>query len=122
LKLLRDTIAADRYPLSPRVRSLRAILDKLDPPADPNKIDLRRPHGTRRMAGMDEHDWHRRVEAVREQVETASIGIIIGASLMVFTPVSVTQALGLGNERAAGLKVALVAAAVWLAFRIMRIK
>ena len=70
---------------------------------------------------MDEHDWHRRIEAVREQVETASIGIIIGASLMVFTPVSVTQALGLGNERATGLKVALVAAAVWLAFRIMRI-
>ena len=31
--LLRDTIAADRYPLSPRVRSLKAILDKLDPPA-----------------------------------------------------------------------------------------
>jgi hypothetical protein len=69
---------------------------------------------------MDEHDWHRRVEAVREQVERAAIGIIIGASLMVFTPVSVTQALGLGNERAAGLKVALIAAAVWLAFRIMR--
>jgi hypothetical protein len=68
---------------------------------------------------MDEHDWHRRVEAVREQVETASIGIIIGASLMVFTPVGVTQALGLGNERATGLK-ALVAAAVWLVFRIMR--
>jgi hypothetical protein len=41
---------------------------------------------------MDEHDWHRRVEAVREQVETASIGLIIGASLMVFTPVSITQA------------------------------
>ena len=31
--LLRATIAADRYPLSPRVRSLQAILDKLDPPA-----------------------------------------------------------------------------------------
>jgi hypothetical protein len=31
--LLRDTIAADRYPLSPRVRSLKVILDKLDPPS-----------------------------------------------------------------------------------------
>jgi hypothetical protein len=31
--LLRDTIAADRFPLSPRVRSLKAILDKLEPPA-----------------------------------------------------------------------------------------
>jgi hypothetical protein len=30
--LLRDTIAADRFPLSPRVRSLKAILDKLEPP------------------------------------------------------------------------------------------
>ena len=31
--LLRETIAADRFPLSPRVRSLKAILAKLDPPA-----------------------------------------------------------------------------------------
>jgi hypothetical protein len=30
---LRETIAADRFPLSPRVGSLKAILDKLDPPA-----------------------------------------------------------------------------------------
>ena len=30
--LLRDTIAADRFPLSPRVRGWRAILDKLEPP------------------------------------------------------------------------------------------
>jgi hypothetical protein len=30
--LLRDTIAADRFPLSPRVRRMRAILDKLEPP------------------------------------------------------------------------------------------
>jgi hypothetical protein len=31
--LLRETIAADRFPLSPRVRRWRAILDKLEPPA-----------------------------------------------------------------------------------------
>lgn len=31
--LLRETIAADRFPLSERIKSLRAILDKLDPPA-----------------------------------------------------------------------------------------
>jgi hypothetical protein len=30
--LLRETIAADRFPLSPRIKSLKAILDKLDPP------------------------------------------------------------------------------------------
>jgi hypothetical protein len=28
-ELLRDTIAADRFPLSPRIRRLKAILDKL---------------------------------------------------------------------------------------------
>ena len=31
--LLRATIAADRFPLSPRVRRWKAILDKLEPPA-----------------------------------------------------------------------------------------
>ena len=30
--LLRETIATDRYPLSPRIRQLRSILDKLAPP------------------------------------------------------------------------------------------
>ena len=31
--LLRQTIAADRFPLPPRIRKLQAILDKLVPPA-----------------------------------------------------------------------------------------
>lgn len=31
--LLRQAIDTDRYPLSPRVRRLRAILDKIEPPA-----------------------------------------------------------------------------------------
>jgi hypothetical protein len=31
-RLLRKAIDEDRYPLSPRIRSLQAILDKLDPP------------------------------------------------------------------------------------------
>ena len=31
LKLLRDTIAADRYPLSPRIQNLKSVLAKLDP-------------------------------------------------------------------------------------------
>ena len=30
--LLRDTIAADRFPLSPRIKRMRSILDKLEPP------------------------------------------------------------------------------------------
>lgn len=31
-RLLRNTIDADRYPLSPRVRTWQAILDKIEPP------------------------------------------------------------------------------------------
>jgi hypothetical protein len=30
--LLKETIAADRFPLSPRIRALKRILDKLEPP------------------------------------------------------------------------------------------
>ena len=30
IKLLRDTIAADRYQLSPRIRTLKSALSKLD--------------------------------------------------------------------------------------------
>jgi hypothetical protein len=35
LKLLRDTIAADRFPLSQRIRNLKSALAKLDPAAAP---------------------------------------------------------------------------------------
>ena len=38
--LLRDTIKADRFPLSPRITTLRAILDKLEPP---EPLPLRHP-------------------------------------------------------------------------------
>ena len=33
IALLRETIAADRFLMSPRIRRLKAILEKLDPPA-----------------------------------------------------------------------------------------
>ena len=33
IELLRETIAGDRFPLSPRVKRLKAVLAKLDPPA-----------------------------------------------------------------------------------------
>jgi hypothetical protein len=33
IALLKATIGADRFPLSPRVRALRRILDKLGPPS-----------------------------------------------------------------------------------------
>jgi hypothetical protein len=32
IDLLRQTIAADRFPLSPRIRTLRVILARLEPP------------------------------------------------------------------------------------------
>ncbi len=32
VRLLRNTIDADRYPLSPRVQTWQAILDKIEPP------------------------------------------------------------------------------------------
>jgi hypothetical protein len=35
VKLLRATIAADRFPLSPRIRNLKSVLAKLDPSSVP---------------------------------------------------------------------------------------
>jgi hypothetical protein len=35
LRLLRDAIAADRYPLSRRIRNLKSVLAKLDPQPSP---------------------------------------------------------------------------------------
>jgi hypothetical protein len=32
IELLKETIAADRFPFSPRIRQLKRILDKLEPP------------------------------------------------------------------------------------------
>jgi hypothetical protein len=46
IELLRETIAGDRYPLSPRVRTLRAILDKLEPaPPRPEPYPAPKPVG-----------------------------------------------------------------------------
>jgi hypothetical protein len=45
-KLLRDTIATDRFPLSPRVRRWQAILDKLEPPAPKPELPPLKPPGT----------------------------------------------------------------------------
>ena len=49
--LLRETIERDRFPLSPRVRRLKAILAKLDPPAPRSEpIPPPKPPGERSMA------------------------------------------------------------------------
>jgi len=50
-ELLRETISADRFPLSPRVRRLQSVLDKLDPPAPrPEPLPPPKPPGERSMA------------------------------------------------------------------------
>jgi hypothetical protein len=48
-KLLRETIAADRFPLSPRVRRWRAILDKLKPLMPKPGLPPLKPPGTPSM-------------------------------------------------------------------------
>ena len=50
-ELLRETIERDRFPLSPRIRRLQAILDKLAPPTPrPEPISAPKPPGERSMA------------------------------------------------------------------------
>jgi hypothetical protein len=49
--LLRATIERDRFPLSPKIKSLRAILAKLDPPLPrPEPLPPPKPPGERSMA------------------------------------------------------------------------
>jgi hypothetical protein len=54
-KLLRETIAADRFPLSPRVRRWQAILDKLEPPAPRPELPPLKPPGTPSMVLAKRH-------------------------------------------------------------------
>jgi hypothetical protein len=48
VRFLRAAIEADRFPLAPRLRTLRAILDKLDPRPEP--LPPPKPPGERSMA------------------------------------------------------------------------
>jgi len=51
IALLKATIAADRYPLSPRVRALKRVLDKLDRPRRASEpLPPPKPPGERSMA------------------------------------------------------------------------
>ena len=50
VKLLRQTIAVDPFPVSPRVKRLRAILHKIDPqPARPQPFPAPEPAGERSL-------------------------------------------------------------------------
>jgi len=51
IELLRETIERDRFPLSPHIKSLKAILAKLNPPAPrPEPLPPPKPPGERSMA------------------------------------------------------------------------
>jgi hypothetical protein len=48
---LRETIERDRFPMSPRIKSLKAILTKLDPPAPrPEPLPAPKPPGDPSLA------------------------------------------------------------------------
>jgi hypothetical protein len=50
-EMLRETIERDRYPLSPRIKSLKAILAKLAPPKPATEpLPPPKPPGERSMA------------------------------------------------------------------------
>jgi hypothetical protein len=50
-ELLREVIAADRFFRSPRIRRLKAVLDKLDPPApQPDPMPPPKPPGEPSLA------------------------------------------------------------------------
>jgi hypothetical protein len=51
VELLRETIDRDSFPLSPRIKSLKAVLAKLDPPAPrPEPLPPPKPPGERSAA------------------------------------------------------------------------
>ncbi len=46
IALLKVTLGADRFPLPPRVRVFKRVLDKLEPPApDPERLPAPKPLG-----------------------------------------------------------------------------
>ncbi len=45
IALLKETIAADRFPFSPRIRTFKRIFDKLEPPPPPERLPPPKPPG-----------------------------------------------------------------------------
>jgi hypothetical protein len=51
IELLRETIAHDRFPFSPRIQALKRVLDKLAPqPPKPEPLPPPKPPGERSVA------------------------------------------------------------------------
>jgi hypothetical protein len=62
VRALRAVIAADRFPLAPRLRTLRAILDKLDPsPGRPGPLP---PHCSRARHVIRFHNHNQHAKRV----------------------------------------------------------
>ena len=71
---------------------------------------------------MDELEWQRRIDAIRQYVATAAAGITFGAALMIVMPGEITRLAGLESlDHTVAVKVAVCAAAVSLAARWTRI-
>jgi len=56
---LRQTIAADRFPLSPRIKALKTVLDKLEPPAPRAELPPVKPPGEPSMLLAKKRGWRR---------------------------------------------------------------
>jgi tetrahydromethanopterin S-methyltransferase subunit B len=59
---LKDVIATDRFPMSPRIKSLRAILNKIAQaaPPEPAAFPPLKPPGRPSMMVARIHGWRRR--------------------------------------------------------------
>ena len=75
--------------------------------------------------GSAHTDWRehqRRIDEIREYVRTASAGVMIGATIVIFLAMfELTHALGLQHAERAATKVALFAAMIWAVARMVRI-
>jgi hypothetical protein len=61
IELLRETVERDRFPMSPRIRAFKRILDKLAPPAPgPEPLPPPKPPGEPSLALRIRADRERR--------------------------------------------------------------
>jgi hypothetical protein len=77
IELLTDTIAADRFPLSPRVKRWQAILDKLDPPA-PKPA----PYPPLESAGCAEHGAPTDPSALGDDAPAPDEGVVLSHTII----------------------------------------
>jgi len=88
IALLRETIAADRFPLSPRVRALRRVLDKLETqPPGPEPLPPPKPPGERVVAlsksGVGRAMRHRTRRKVTQALAVLALLVILAAIIVI---------------------------------------